>query len=350
MTPTRAVSRQVSPTLSGSLPAPPCTRHVGTGAKAKARPSFAWQACNSYDFQESTCVLTRKGACRPALPLDASGRDTLSTTLGASWVNPSTEADRTLNALLALEQALVGTSSLTTTQLAATGSTCSTVDSDGDGVLDLYPGTTKPWDSNPMNNLVCGDLDGDGCDDCSMGMGLDVMNDGPDSDGDGVCDLADNPPVILTFLCEGALLGGTSMCSGSFVDVDGFEGHAARASWGDGTTAACSILRASPGERATGLVACSHAYVVEGCFVPTLMVSDGGPGFNEVDIASTLPLCFDAEDTAPTYLEYGRKHDMSGAQLNCQVEPDIGSISVCSLSFLDPARAVGVVAADWVRA
>ena len=60
---------------------------------------------------------------------------------------------------------------------------CSLVDSDGDGVLDGD-------DSAPLDNFICQDLDGDGCDDCASGI-VDPSNDGTDTDGDGLCDLGD---------------------------------------------------------------------------------------------------------------------------------------------------------------
>jgi len=52
-------------------------------------------------------------------------------------------------------------------------------DDDNDGVLDAD-------DADPFDNTVCSDTDGDGCDDCSSGI-YDPSNDGPDDDGDGIC-------------------------------------------------------------------------------------------------------------------------------------------------------------------
>ena len=52
-------------------------------------------------------------------------------------------------------------------------------DDDNDGVLDVD-------DADPFDNTVCSDSDGDGCDDCSSGI-YDPSNDGPDDDGDGIC-------------------------------------------------------------------------------------------------------------------------------------------------------------------
>jgi hypothetical protein len=60
---------------------------------------------------------------------------------------------------------------------------CIDPDDDGDGVND-------DEDSAPLDRFLCGDFDGDGCEDCSSG-GLDPTNDGPDADGDGVCHLTD---------------------------------------------------------------------------------------------------------------------------------------------------------------
>ncbi len=61
-------------------------------------------------------------------------------------------------------------------------------DDDGDGVPDLA-------DSARTNPNACRDLDADGCDDCAVtganGSGGDVANDGPDLDGDGLCNAGD---------------------------------------------------------------------------------------------------------------------------------------------------------------
>ncbi len=57
------------------------------------------------------------------------------------------------------------------------------IDDDNDGVPDAA-------DSNPLNSLVCRDVDADGCDDCSSGTD-DPSNDGADFDGDGQCNLGD---------------------------------------------------------------------------------------------------------------------------------------------------------------
>lgn len=56
-------------------------------------------------------------------------------------------------------------------------------DDDNDGILD-------DADTNPTDRFSCGDSDGDGCDDCNSGL-FDTLNDGPDFDADGTCDIAD---------------------------------------------------------------------------------------------------------------------------------------------------------------
>ena len=58
------------------------------------------------------------------------------------------------------------------------------LDSDGDGV----PDDEDPFPDDPNR---CGDSDDDTCDDCAEGNGFDPANDGPDADGDGICDDGD---------------------------------------------------------------------------------------------------------------------------------------------------------------
>jgi hypothetical protein len=57
------------------------------------------------------------------------------------------------------------------------------LDNDNDSVLDIDD--TDPFDPN-----VCADVDGDGCDDCVPGLPAPAF-DGPDADGDGLCDDGD---------------------------------------------------------------------------------------------------------------------------------------------------------------
>jgi hypothetical protein len=68
---------------------------------------------------------------------------------------------------------------------------CVDTDDDNDGVAD----TSDLYSLNPD---VCGDSDGDACDDCALGTDdfgplADRMpaNDGTDTDGDGLCDAGD---------------------------------------------------------------------------------------------------------------------------------------------------------------
>ena len=62
------------------------------------------------------------------------------------------------------------------------------VDADDDGVGDAD-------DSAPLDPSSCRDLDADGCDDCSVTRsdrsGGNAAQDGPDTDGDGICDATD---------------------------------------------------------------------------------------------------------------------------------------------------------------
>ena len=70
------------------------------------------------------------------------------------------------------------------------------VDFEGDGLCDLgdpdddNDNVADVDDSDPFNAVVCRDLDGDGCDDCSSGVDA-PADDGADFDGDGLCDLGD---------------------------------------------------------------------------------------------------------------------------------------------------------------
>jgi len=63
---------------------------------------------------------------------------------------------------------------------------CTDDDDDNDSVLDVD-------DTDPFDPSICQDLDGDGCDDCAVTIGPpDPANDGPDLDGDGLCDDGDD--------------------------------------------------------------------------------------------------------------------------------------------------------------
>jgi hypothetical protein len=84
---------------------------------------------------------------------------------------------------------------------------CST-DTDSDGLCDLFDedddndGVDDIDDIDPLDPATCTDADGDGCDDCSIGVDgfgslpdNDPSNDGVDNDGDGHCDSGDNCPT-----------------------------------------------------------------------------------------------------------------------------------------------------------
>jgi acetyltransferase-like isoleucine patch superfamily enzyme len=84
-------------------------------------------------------------------------------------------------------------------------------DTDGDGLPDYDPdnpaledkdddndGVPDQEDDDPNDPFFCEDRDGDTCNDCSIqvdGFGplndFDTFNDGPDADGDGICDAGD---------------------------------------------------------------------------------------------------------------------------------------------------------------
>ncbi|QDG49596.1 hypothetical protein FIV42_02225 [Persicimonas caeni] len=81
-------------------------------------------------------------------------------------------------------------------------------DTDGDGQCnagdadDDNDGRNDGTDPSSLDPNVCGDEDLDSCDDCSVGVDgfgsasdADPANDGPDADGDGVCDAGDPAPV-----------------------------------------------------------------------------------------------------------------------------------------------------------
>jgi hypothetical protein len=69
-------------------------------------------------------------------------------------------------------------------------------DFDGDGICDVGDSDddndffADAIDVDPLDPLACTDSDGDGCDDCSNGR-YDPAGDGVDTDGDGACDLGD---------------------------------------------------------------------------------------------------------------------------------------------------------------
>jgi hypothetical protein len=74
-------------------------------------------------------------------------------------------------------------------------------DYDGDGACDLgdddddNDGVADSQDSDENNEFACLDSDYDSCDDCSSGT-FSPGNDGPDADGDGICDAGDNVGLV----------------------------------------------------------------------------------------------------------------------------------------------------------
>jgi hypothetical protein len=71
------------------------------------------------------------------------------------------------------------------------------LDTDADGACDNGDAdddndtVDDTGDADPLDPLVCQDLDADTCDDCSAGAGPDMTNDGLDTDSDGACDAGD---------------------------------------------------------------------------------------------------------------------------------------------------------------
>ena len=110
-------------------------------------------------------------------------------------------------------------------------------DTDGDGLIDDCDtdddndGVADVDDLDALNPDICEDLDGDTCDDCAVGTDdfgplpdNDPANDGPDSDGDGICDASGScnaacvwdidgsgevrvPDLIVLLACWGPLTG-----------------------------------------------------------------------------------------------------------------------------------------------
>jgi hypothetical protein len=99
------------------------------------------------------------------------------------------------------------------------------VDTDSDGVFDLCDtdddndGILDGADPDDTDFNVCGDSDGDGCDDCSVtndGFGAlsdsDPLNDGTDTDCDGICDATD-------------VTDGASQTRGNMLSFDGVSDY-----------------------------------------------------------------------------------------------------------------------------
>lgn len=91
-------------------------------------------------------------------------------------LNPDTDGDGLCDGDTAVSPC-VGTE-------AALGTDPLNADTDGDGLDDAT-------DPAPLDGFVCGDVDADTCDDCSVLGTPDPANDGPDNDLDGLCDAGD---------------------------------------------------------------------------------------------------------------------------------------------------------------
>jgi hypothetical protein len=75
---------------------------------------------------------------------------------------------------------------------------------DSDDLDDDNDGVEDGADPNALDPSICGDSDNDTCDDCAAtsptdfarGSNVDVDNDGPDGDADGICDAGDTCPLL----------------------------------------------------------------------------------------------------------------------------------------------------------
>ena len=115
--------------------------------------------------------------------------------------------------------------------------TVTPVDADGDGVFDHL-------DADPANPNVCRDTDNDTCDDCALtganGSGGDPSNDGPDPDGDGICNPAmgnDGGAVTDSGITPDASAmadGGAALDAGTTTDAATPTGDAGNLPAGDG--------------------------------------------------------------------------------------------------------------------
>ncbi len=114
-------------------------------------------------------------------------------------------------------------------------------DADGNGICDAFndddgDGVPNAIDPSPSNRFGCGDSDNDGCNDCAVAGTSDPSNDGADFDGDGICDAnADSDGDGLMDSLELAI--GTSPADADSDDdgiLDGAEGSTTADPDGDG--------------------------------------------------------------------------------------------------------------------
>lgn len=101
------------------------------------------------------------------------------------------------------------------------------LDTDNDGTPDVFDsdddndGVEDGDDADPLDNFICSDIDNDTCDDCSQGEGQDPSNDGPDSNGDGICDAGEPSPCNCDdpeAITEGFEFRGKTYFFGTFGD------------------------------------------------------------------------------------------------------------------------------------
>ncbi|MEM7247458.1 MAG: VCBS repeat-containing protein [Acidobacteriota bacterium] len=106
-------------------------------------------------------------------------------------------------------------------------------DFDGDGLCDFgdpdadgdgvdFVIEGPGGDIDDSDPFVCLDADGDGCDDCSQGVGVDPNNDGLDTDSDGTCDLTD-PDDDNDGVMDGVDSNSTDPSACEDVDGDGCD-------------------------------------------------------------------------------------------------------------------------------
>ena len=114
-------------------------------------------------------------------------------------------------------------------------STCTNncvVDTDGDVVPDCgdpdddNDGIDDGPDPSPLDPDVCGDIDSDTCDDCAVGTDdfgplsdSDPANDGPDSNGDGICDAGLSTKIVVSTSVN-VVLGGLGFGEEDLAEYD----------------------------------------------------------------------------------------------------------------------------------
>jgi hypothetical protein len=230
------------------------------------------------------CVVSRSGwdECRPPSPLDRATLETVQGTVHLSWVDAGSAPEETIGYLEAIRQSSSSTETILRglTELVTAGSECPgrmLCDADFDGLPDSIEASELA-----QNFSLCGDFDGDGCDDCSQGRGFNMADDGPDDDGDGICNQVDHAPVILgspPIVCSS--VDYEAVCTTEFDDEDlNDSSHVASMTWGDSTEGRCLIEPSDTLKR--WKVRCEHVFASGGTYDLLLKISDGLPGMNEI--------------------------------------------------------------------